>query len=69
MENTELHNWGMAFVNQVDAVVDAMNDTQPEKSEWMEGEWGDDLVELCRTVQPDITEEQLEWVEQFLSEI
>lgn len=68
MEDNEIHNWGMAFVNKVDEVVQKPGN-ESLKDEWMEGEWSHDIVRLCREVQPDITDEQLEWVEQFLSEI
>lgn len=68
VEDTELHDWGMAFVSKVDAVVQKPGN-ESLKEEWMEGEWSNDIVRLCREVESDITEEQLEWVEGFLSEI
>lgn len=69
VNNEELHDWGMAFITKVDQTIETMPDSQEVKAQWMEGDWGDDLVTLCKSIEPEITEEQLEWVEQFLSEI
>ena len=68
VDNEEIHDWGMTFIGKVDEVVQKPGN-ESLRDQWMDGDWGNDLVRLCREVEPDITEEQLEWVEQFLSEI
>lgn len=68
VDNDEIHEWGMALISRVDEVVQKPGN-ESLKDQWMEGEWSNDIQRLLREVQPDITDEQLEWVEQFLSEI
>lgn len=68
VDNDAINEWGMAFIAKVDEVV-VKPGNESLKDQWMEGDWGIDLQRLCESVEPDITEEQLDWVEQFLSEI
>lgn len=66
---TDINDWGMDFINKVDERIKGYSEDDPVKEQWMTGEWSHELTRLCREVQPDITEEQLNWVEEFLSEI
>lgn len=68
VNDSEMHNWGMVFVEKVDEIVQKPGN-ESLKEAWMEGEWSNDIVRLCREIEPDISDEQLEWVEQFIGEI
>lgn len=65
MHDDELNEWGLAFVNQLDEEVLT---NEYIKEHWMEGDF-EHCVEWIKQKHPEVTEEQLEWVEQFLSEI
>lgn len=61
------NDWGMEFINKVDATVQ-LPGNEVVKEHWMLGEY-EDCVVWIKEHFPEITEDQLEWVEEFLSEI
>ena len=72
--DSEIHEWGMAFISRVDEIINAMDEDEPTNPEeesvkeaWLEGDAN--LVLSAITLHDFLTDEQMEWVTQFLSEI
>lgn len=64
--NQDLNHWGIDFMNQVDAKVQEPGNKILES--WMAGDF-DECYEWLKETYPELTEEQLTWIEEFLSEI
>lgn len=61
------HDWGMEFIKKIDtAVMEPGN--EEVKENWVEGDF-DSCEEWIKDNFPELTEEQLEWLRDFLSEI
>lgn len=69
MTDDPMMDWGIAFVSKVDERIVKYSEGDPVKAQWLTGEWSHELTRLCREIKPDITDEQLNWVEEFISEI
>ena len=80
MEDDELNTWGMAFINRIDEVINELPKEEGEgatplgpvgsveiKEHWMEGNAEFVLSEI--SVKEFLTQEQMDWINDFLSEI
>jgi hypothetical protein len=74
--DSDIHEWGMAFISRIDEIVNGRSEflkARPDEDledwteAWMEGDANTVLSSM--TVMEYLTEEQIEWVTQFLSEI
>lgn len=66
MNDSELHNWGMQFVNLIDEFVQRPGNEELKES-WMEGDF-EYVKDHCKLF-TGLSDDQLEWVEDFVSEI
>ena len=66
VENEEINDWGMAFINRVDEVINDPDTDPIAKNAWIEG---DAEILDSISIKSYLTDEQWEWVETFLSEI
>ena len=66
MHDDELNTWGLEFVQVIDKEAEQEDDVM--KLAWMEGNL-DACLHWIQENHPDITEEQIERLDQFLSEI
>jgi hypothetical protein len=68
MDDTEANDWGMAFINRIDEVVNELPEDEKEiKEHWVEGNAEYVLSEI--SVKEYLTPEQMDWINDFLSEI
>lgn len=61
----DINDWGMDFIGRIDKIVTEKKGDLQEQ--WMEGDWESVLNTI--TLGDYLTEEQVEWVDTFLSEI
>lgn len=65
MNEDEFQEWGMEFINQLDREVLS---NPYIKEHWMEGDFLS-CKQWLKDKHPEVTDEQWDWVEEFLSEI
>lgn len=67
MTDDELNDWGIEFLNQVERDLN-----QPGKEDaklaWESGEVND-CIRMVRDDYPDLDDEQVDWVYEFLTEL
>lgn len=62
-----LHEWGLAFMTATDQKV--MNSDDDELiANWTSGDF-DSCYEWIKQTYPELEEDQLEWVEEFMAEL
>jgi hypothetical protein len=68
MDSEELSDWGIEFVREVDRKVVEAPVNEVILEAWKEGDF-DTCCEWIKQTWPELTEDQLEWLEDFLSEL
>lgn len=69
MDDDQMTDWGIQFVSQMDERIIKYSSDDPVKKQWVTGEWSHELTRLCREIDPTITDEQIGWLQEFVSEI
>ena len=67
MTADELNEWGIPFIEEIDRRI-MLPGNENIKAMWMEGE-GHSCIPWIREQFPEVTEQQADWIEDFLSEV
>ena len=68
MNEEELSEWGIEFVREIDKKVIEVPVNEEILSAWKEGDF-DTCYEWIKETWPELSEDQLSWIEEFLSEV
>jgi hypothetical protein len=63
----EMNDWGIGFINQIDQKLQEPG-YEDELEAWKEGDF-EGCYETLKRLFPDTSDDQWEWIEEFVSEI
>ena len=68
MDDKDLNDWGIEFVRDIDKKIVEAPVNEELLDAWKEGDF-DTCYEWIKQTWPELSEEQLSWIEEFLSEV